>query len=514
MFFSGSWFRRVRAAWWASFSGALVGAACSTPIPEWEPHGSSGESPDGATAVRLSFDPPASHEAVTRVTRLRVDLAKPVGAPRVLLVEGTLSTAQLRDLARPAPSQSLLARGVPSIAWTEPPAALVVAPLRVLSPGVTYTLGVSEPEIALPITVAADDAVPILPRVWPDPTDANAVSRAAAWCTANPVEAREESATLAPAAIAGHLARGTGALLDVARCVSWFPLGSRDEEGVATNELPAVTPPAIALEGEGIALLEPALLWPRAKPAAPTPLSCDAGELPLGDACAAVLDDRMVVRPPDRPLLFTIGDGTTSHVRRSRAEQPFVVRPLPAERRWHVATLDETGLRTEHDVLVDPLPPRSHVVLNEVMANPAGNERTQEWVELYNDGLFTMNLAGYSLETSGARTVLGEGALAPGAFALVAPSGFVEDDGVDPAPAPGTLILRGTAFGAGGLANDGERLVLRDAAGNVISTFPALKTKNGVSNTRISPDSLDAPGESFAASPNGTATPGRPNDAP
>jgi hypothetical protein len=40
-----------------------------------------------------------------------------------------------------------------------------------------------------------------------------------------------------------------------------------------------------------------------------------------------------------------------------------------------------------------------------------------------------------------------------------------------------------------------------------------MKTKNGVSNVRLSPDALDL-ADSFAPSPNGRATPGRPNDAP
>jgi hypothetical protein len=210
-------------------------------------------------------------------------------------------------------------------------------------------------------------------------------------------------------------------------------------------------------------------------------------------------------------MLWTISDGTTSTVRRSRAERPFVVRPLPAGRRFHVATLDESGFRAEHELAFDPLPTRSHVVINEVMANPAGTERTQEWVELYNDGLSAIALGGYALETGGATTVLAAGVLAPGAFALVVPNGFVEDDGVDPVPAPGTIVVRVPALGGGGLSNDGERLALRDAEGNVISSFPALKSKNGVSHARTAPEAPDDIGDSFVPSPNGSATPGAPN---
>jgi hypothetical protein len=90
----------------------------------------------------------------------------------------------------------------------------------------------------------------------------------------------------------------------------------------------------------------------------------------------------------------------------------------------------------------------------------------------------------------------------------------VDDDGVDPAPAPGTLVLRVAALGGDGLSNDGERLTLHDATNAVISTFPALKAKNGVSNARIAPDALDVNSDSFLATPNGGATPGARNVAP
>jgi hypothetical protein len=454
---------------------------------------------------------------VTRVTRLRIDLGVAVAAPRVLLVQGELGTAQLRDLARATPSQALLARAEPAIAWTSPPHGIVVAPQRVLTAGATYTLGVSEPPVALTFTVAPEDVVPILSRVWPDP---GAASTTAVWCGREPVAAREGPMVLAPADISGRLVHGTGATIVVPRCLSWGPHSPTSGTELATDSLPApetplpaVAPPAIALDEEATALLEPTVLWHRPPAIAPAPLICETNEIPLGVACVAVGDDRVVVRPPDRPVLFTIDDGASPLVRSSRAGKPFVLRPLPADRRFHVATLDETGLRAEHDFTFEPAPARSHVVINEIMANPAGNERTQEWIELYNDGLLTTSLTGYALEAGAARVALPAGSLAPGAFALVVPSGFVADDGVDPVPAAGTLVIAVAALGTGGLANDGERIALRDATGNVISTFPAMKTKNGVSSARLSPDALDL-ADSFAPSPNGSATPGRANDSP
>jgi hypothetical protein len=110
--------------------------------------------------------------------------------------------------------------------------------------------------------------------------------------------------------------------------------------------------------------------------------------------------------------------------------------------------------------------------------------------------------------------VLPSAVLPPAAFALVVTDAYVDDDGVGPVAAPGTLLLRVPALGQGGLSNDGERLLLRDGAGAVLSTFPAMKAKSGVSNARVAPEAMDADADSFVPSPNGSATPGAPNVRP
>jgi hypothetical protein len=75
-------------------------------------------------------------------------------------------------------------------------------------------------------------------------------------------------------------------------------------------------------------------------------------------------------------------------------------------------------------------------------------------------------------------------------------------------------LLRVPALGRAGLSNEGEMLTLRAPTGIVVSTFPALKTKNGVSTARVAPDAPDADTASFVSSPNGTSTPGAPNVKP
>ena len=99
--------------------------------------------------------------------------------------------------------------------------------------------------------------------------------------------------------------------------------------------------------------------------------------------------------------------------------------------------------------------------------------------------------------------------LAPGAFALVVNATFSEQDGADPCPAPGTLILRVPHLGKNGLSNSGEPLALRDAGGALVSRFPAApKPKTGLSVARRSPAVPDGAKDGFALA---TPSPGRTN---
>ena len=496
------------------FGVAFMVAACGTPLPAWDPHAGRPDaaSPDAAVDPRLSFDPPALRDSVTRVTHIAVDVGRTLALPRVVLVEGPITSTQLRELSRPTLTQTLAARIEPALVWTSSETSLVVAPLRSLTRGALYTVAVSEPAVALSFTVASEEVAPVLPRVWPDPEGPALPGGAAVWCTTYPLSDVSIAATLAPAAIAGRLARGTGTALVAAQCMSWFALPGGPS--ILPPPAPAVPPAWVDLGGGAMALLEPVLLFSYSRVAEPIPMTCDAAEVPFGPACAIVDDDRVVVRPPEGPVLWTLDGGAGPIVRRSRAGQAFVVRPLPADHRFRLATLDETGKRVEKEVTIEPAPPRAHVVISEVMANPAGAEPEQEWVELFNDGLSAIALAGHALETNGGTALLPTGILAPGAFALVVPSGYVDDDGVDPVAAPGTLILRVPTLGRDGLSNEGERLLLRDATGAVLSTFPAMRAKSGVSNARTSPDAPDGNADSFAPSANGSATPGAPNAPP
>jgi hypothetical protein len=461
----------------------------------------------------LRFDPAAPTDAITPITRVVVDFAQPVGDPRVLLVAGALTSSQARDLGRPVLPQTISDRSVSVLAWTErgeDHAAVVLAPLVTLERGALYTVGVSALVSALPFTVESTESNPTMARVWPDHDDASAPASAAVWCGSSAIDLPDTPATFDPAGVAGRFTVGTGGPVIAKRCVGWFardpPHADLDGGGA-----PAVAPASLTLADGSRVLLEPTLLWDRPAPPGAPLTSCGDAQVTFGPGCAEVQDDRIVLEPPKSPILWTIDTGKDTVVRATRDSSRFVVRPIPTDETFRVATLDRSASVTYRDIRVERAPPRSHFVINEVMANPLGDEPVQEWVEIYNDGSAALSLGGFTLEDVGGRAVLPDVTLASQAFALVVSDGFVENDGVDPIPAEGAAIIRVPALGKSGLSNDGEPLILRGPTGAVVSTFPAVKTKSGVSIVRVSPDALDDDPSSFEPSPNGSGTPGAAN---
>jgi hypothetical protein len=101
------------------------------------------------------------------------------------------------------------------------------------------------------------------------------------------------------------------------------------------------------------------------------------------------------------------------------------------------------------------------VAITEVLANPAGPEPGQEYVELLNLGGEPVALAGLRIEDSKGGDDLPEGSLAGGGYALIVPSTYVPGQAGDPAPRAGTLLVRVDArIGSDGLSNGGEAIRL------------------------------------------------------
>jgi hypothetical protein len=124
---------------------------------------------------------------------------------------------------------------------------------------------------------------------------------------------------------------------------------------------------------------------------------------------------------------------------------------------------DRAGNAIEASAGEIDLPPATPpLVITEVLANPAGPEPGQEFVELRNVGGDELSLAGLRLEDSRGGDVLPEAVLAAGAYALVVPSTFDPASTRDVAPRAGTLLIPvDTRLGSDGLSNTGEVVRLR-----------------------------------------------------
>jgi hypothetical protein len=138
------------------------------------------------------------------------------------------------------------------------------------------------------------------------------------------------------------------------------------------------------------------------------------------------------------------------------------------------------------------------LVITEVLANPAGSETTQEFVELFNAGEVAVELAGWTIEDKTGKDVLPEAILMPGAFAVVVAESYDPADGKDPAPAQGTLLVRVSGrIGSDGLSNSGEPVHLVSPGGQIVSQYGgwvdvSATAWSGRSTKRFSTEVCDA----------------------
>jgi hypothetical protein len=493
-------------------------AACGDPMPDRTASRVSGTalptSSQGSAWPEVSFEPPASAGGAARITRIRLAHESPLGQTSATVFSGTITSTQLRDLSSGTMSETLGKRVVASVGWIDgrDPRLLSVAPLVPLALGSVYTVAVADPPSRVQFSVDPGDRAPTLGRVWPAPDDAEASRSVAVWCLASGGDPGALAPVDEPIALEpwGQTGRITGRVDGVAMlgCLVWVA----DAPAVdGSFDLP---PPSIGVSGAQFAIDPTPILGSGTAPAI-APATCAASEIAFGPGCAEVLDDRVIVRPPVDRVLWAIDAGRGPVVRASSGGARFVVRlagdPDPTPIR--LTTIDRQASIATVDLSVRRAPGRSHAVVNEVYANPIGAEPAQEWVELFNDGSGAVPMGGYALADGGGSTILPDAILAPGAYALVVNQSFVADDGVDPPPTPGTVIVRVDSLGQSGLSNEGEPIALFDPNGVVVSRFPAIKPRSGVSVVRLFPDALDEDPSSFALCPAGTSTPGAPNAA-
>jgi hypothetical protein len=157
------------------------------------------------------------------------------------------------------------------------------------------------------------------------------------------------------------------------------------------------------------------------------------------------------------------------------------------------------------------------LVISEVLANPAGPEPAQEWVEVANLTQEDVQLLGLAIVDATGADLLPDVTLPAGGRALVVPAGYDEAAPGDIAPPEGTVLARveGGTLGGNGLANAGETVTLLGTAGETLSVLTSYfdtsgSSWQGRSVERIRPGGCDVKGN---AAPNvtGSATPGTRN---
>lgn len=148
------------------------------------------------------------------------------------------------------------------------------------------------------------------------------------------------------------------------------------------------------------------------------------------------------------------------------------------------------------------------IVINEVyydVAPDKGNEGNQEsldeWIELYNPNSYPVNLKNWTISDNGAtRTINADNSIPAHGFAVISKSRTTWSL-YWPVPAGVEIIELGQKIG-NGLSNDGDRIILKDASGNIIDQM-----SYGNDNTVFNPPCPDvAEGHSLERSPAGKDT--------
>jgi hypothetical protein len=420
-----------------------------------------------------------------------------VPASALALFRGELSAYQASRVRSADLPSTLSSSRVPSVAWRRSDGALVLAPGEPLVAAETYSLAVLGGAVLGTVHVGAAQS-PYAEREWPPHEWARTGGR---WVFCGS----------APAALPSRVALEPAELVVIpaAGADSAGRLGDRCFRFDATGDLPVgagVPPPSI-----GEVMVDPSPVELGAPQAAPRPPSCGPGELAMGPGCAALLDDRVVVTSADAPLLWMLDVGGGARIEPALPGERFAVKglsPLTHLTLSGTAT-DLAGIETAFTVEGDTSAAVPHVVINEVLANPTGPEPAQEWVELVNDGLTKVPLAGFVLEDDSGGVSLPNAIVAPGAFVLLVSESYVPGDGSDVPPRAGTPLLRVAHLG---LSNGGETLRLRSPDGSSVSSFPALASRAaGVSVARRVPEALDDEPRSFGSSDGEGASPGWEN---
>ncbi len=155
------------------------------------------------------------------------------------------------------------------------------------------------------------------------------------------------------------------------------------------------------------------------------------------------------------------------------------------------------------------------VAITEVMADPAGPEPHQEFVEVVNFGSEDVDLSGWMIDDNGdwdGDLIPAGVSIAAGEVLLLVAEGFDPGEGSDPGPAAGTqLVSLDGSLGSGGLKNsEAETVELYDGVGNLVSTYDGCvgNPKEGRSAWRVLAEAPDDDYLAWGLDPLDTPTPG------
>jgi hypothetical protein len=467
---------------------ALAVAACQ-PLPEQPAGQSSNARPE------VTLEPAAAFDQAPPVLRLSVALpeSSPDRAEDVLLVSGKLSDYHLGRIKKRDLPQTLVGRILPAVSWLDG-AALIIAPSAPLAAAESYTLASPTHGRIVELRVASEGP-PLLTRLWP-PAASGKGSERLLYCGETPISLLESELWLEPGRLEASL------VPEPEGCVAVSPR-TAPEPGARL-----VPPPLVSGHA-----LDPSPIE-HAEHAPPADAACAPTELRFGPGCVLVEDDRALVRSTSEPMLWIASGPGIEALEPVAADGRWVLRGLVPASELPIAltVLDLSGRPRSANVTLHTAAAQPRLVLSEVLANPLGPEPGQEWVEVVNDGLLPVELAGWTLEDVGGVSELPQAVLAPGEYALIVRDDFVLDDGLDVVPAPGTTIVRVPQLGKNGLSNTGEPLALRAPDGALVSRFPAFpKPKAGISVARRRPWDLDDVPGAFGHHASPGASPGAPN---
>jgi len=257
---------------------------------------------------------------------------------------------------------------------------------------------------------------------------------------------------------------------------------------------------------------------PDSLPPSPAPRACALDETPFALGCALIGDRSIALRiAASEPFAMTAeAGGDHWSTLAPSAETALAIDGLEPGTQLEMSfeLKDSTGNALHHAEHFETHGDLATLSITEVLANPLGPEPQQERVELWNFGDRPIALDGMQLSDQEAEPGSGLSTsvvLDPGARVLLVADGFDASDGSDVPIPPGTPLIRiGKALGSAGLANRGEPLFLRDAAGRRISAAPGTPAPSaGTCIARVSEDPRDGSASAFAADEVARCTPGR-----